>query len=153
MKPFLDDERYGSVVLAVVLSSPTHSERKMAPIIAALKDFGPPKPVVFAMMGEDSEVAPEIIAKLRGLGVPFFRSPERALRALARLAALRAPQPAPPAPAVERGWHAAAGRRDPGIRRQEAVGGSRHSVSTRRAGERSARTRNGPPRASDIRSC
>ena len=39
------------------------------------------------MMGEDSEVAPEIIAKLRGLGVPFFRSPERALRALARLAA------------------------------------------------------------------
>jgi acyl-CoA synthetase (NDP forming) len=98
MKPFLDDERYGSLVLAVVLSSPTHSERKMAPIIAALRDFGPPKPVVFAMMGEDSEVAPEIIATLRGLGVPFFRSPERALRALARLAGLRTPQPAPTAP-------------------------------------------------------
>jgi acyl-CoA synthetase (NDP forming) len=92
MKPFLDDGRYGSLVLAVVLSSQTHSERKMAPIIAALTDFGPPKPVVFAMLGEDSEVSPEIIARLRALGVPFFRSPERALRALARLAGLRAPQ-------------------------------------------------------------
>ena len=100
MKPFLDDPRYGSVVLSVVLSSPTHSQRKMAPIISALRDFGPPKPVVFAMMGEDSEVAPEIIAELRNLGVPFFRSPERALRALARLAAVRAPQPALPAPAA-----------------------------------------------------
>jgi acetate---CoA ligase (ADP-forming) len=102
MKPFLDDERYGSLVLAVVLSSPTHSERKMGPIIAALEDSGPSKPVVFAMMGEDSEVASEIIAKLRSLGVPFFRSPERALRALARLASLRAPQPGFAAhPAVE----------------------------------------------------
>jgi len=100
MKPFLDDERYGSLVLAVVLSSPTHSARKMGPIIAALEDFGPPKPVVFAMMGEDSEVAPEIVAKLRSLGVPFFRSPERALRALARLASVQAPQPATSAPAA-----------------------------------------------------
>ncbi len=94
IKPLLDDERYGSLVLAVVLSSQTHSQRKMAPIIAALEDSGPRKPVVFAMLGEDCEVAPEIIAKLRSLGVPFFRSPERALRALARLAGLRAPQPA-----------------------------------------------------------
>ena len=53
------------------------------------------------MMGEDSEVAPEIIGKLRGLGVPFFRSPERALRALARLASLRAPQSAPSTPVAE----------------------------------------------------
>ncbi|MPZ41565.1 MAG: CoA-binding protein [Rhizobiales bacterium] len=89
MKPFLEDERYGSLMFAVVLSSPTHSERKMGPIIAALEDLGPPKPVVFGMMGEDCEVAPDIIARLRGLGVPFFRSPERALRALARLASLR----------------------------------------------------------------
>jgi acetate---CoA ligase (ADP-forming) len=92
MKPFLDDPRYGSLVLAVVLSSPTHAERKMAPIIAALTEFGPPKPVVFAMLGEDCEVAPDIITKLRNLGVPFFRSPERALRALARLAGLRLQQ-------------------------------------------------------------
>jgi acyl-CoA synthetase (NDP forming) len=92
IEPLLDDPRYGSLVLAVVLSSQTHSQRKMAPIIAALEDFGPHKPVVFAMLGEDCEVAPAIIARLRGLNVPFFRSPERALRALARLAGLRAPQ-------------------------------------------------------------
>jgi acyl-CoA synthetase (NDP forming) len=106
MKPFLDDERYGSLMLAVVLSSATHSERKMAPIIGALRDCGPPKPVVFAMMGEDSEVATEIVATLRGLGVPFFRSPERALRALARLATLQvsplAPCSAPAALSGER---------------------------------------------------
>jgi acyl-CoA synthetase (NDP forming) len=113
MKPFLDDDHYGSLVLAVVLSSPTHSERKMGPIIAALKDFGPPKPVVFAMMGEDSEVAPHIIAQLRNLGVPFFRSPERALRALARLASLRPPLASPahasPAMTVPAGKRLAAG--------------------------------------------
>jgi acyl-CoA synthetase (NDP forming) len=84
-------------VLSVVLSSPTHSQRKMGPIIDALAQAGPPKPVIFAMMGEDSEVAPEIITRLRNLGVPFFRSPERALRALARLAGLRPPLVAPPA--------------------------------------------------------
>ena len=100
MKPFLDDDRYGTLVLAVVLSSPTHSERKMAPIIAALEDFGTSKPVVLAMMGEDCEVAPEIIARLRNLGVPFFRSPERALRALARLAALQTPERSSSSPPV-----------------------------------------------------
>jgi acetate---CoA ligase (ADP-forming) len=93
MQPFFDDARYGSLVLAVVLSSPTHSERKMAPIIAALVEFGPRKPVVLAMLGEDCEVPAAAVAKLRGLGVPFFRSPERALRALARLATVREPQP------------------------------------------------------------
>jgi len=92
MLPFFDDPGCGSLVLAVVLSSPTHSERKMAPIIAALAEFGPPKPVVFAMLGEDCEVPAAAVAKLRSLGVPFFRSPERALRALARLATVREPQ-------------------------------------------------------------
>jgi acyl-CoA synthetase (NDP forming) len=96
MRPLLDDERYGSLLLAVVLSSPSHSARKLPCIIAALEECAPRKPVVFAMLGEDSEVPPEQIAKLRTLGVPFFRSPERALRALARLAALRAPRPVSP---------------------------------------------------------
>jgi acyl-CoA synthetase (NDP forming) len=96
MRPLLDDERYGSLVLAVVLSSPSHSARKLPCIIAALEECAPRKPVVFAMLGEDSEVPPEQIAKLRTLGVPFFRSPERALRALARLAARRAPRPVSP---------------------------------------------------------
>jgi len=41
--------------------------------------------VVFAMLGEDCEVPAAIIAKLRDLGVPFFRSPERALRELLAL--------------------------------------------------------------------
>ena len=43
------------------------AQRKMDPIISALTDFGPPKPVVFATLGEESEVAPSIIVRLRGL--------------------------------------------------------------------------------------
>ena len=106
MQPFLDDERYGSVVLAMVMSSPALNRRKVEPIIDALAGAEPPKPVMFAMMGEDTEVAPEMIAEFRALGVPFFRSPERALRALARLAPIRrasAALPRPPSRAPPRG--------------------------------------------------
>ena len=56
MRPLIEDPRFGSIVLAVVLSSPTHSARKMPPIIAALEKFESAKPVIFAMMGEDVEV-------------------------------------------------------------------------------------------------
>jgi acyl-CoA synthetase (NDP forming) len=73
----------------------------MAPILSALTESGPPKPVLFAMLGEESEVAPGIISALRGLGVPFFRSPERALRALARLASVAAEPKSPASLVVE----------------------------------------------------
>jgi acyl-CoA synthetase (NDP forming) len=140
MKPFFNDERYGSVVLAVVLSSPTHSERKMGPIIAALEECGPPKPVVFAMMGEDSEVAPELIAKLRSLGVPFFRSPERALRALARLASLPTPRPGFSArPAFER----------TGRRRRMAPASEGATLSSARAASRTVVPSANRPRRPD----
>lgn len=107
MVPFLADPRYGSLVLAVILGNAATSRRKMPPIIAALAALQPAQPVIFAMMGEDAEVPQEFIDALRGLGVPFFRSPERALRALARLtefAARPAPVAAPPsaAPAQRR---------------------------------------------------
>jgi acyl-CoA synthetase (NDP forming) len=39
------------------------------------------------MLGEDSPVPPDIIDAVRAAGVPFFRSPERALRTLARFTA------------------------------------------------------------------
>jgi acyl-CoA synthetase (NDP forming) len=37
------------------------------------------------MLGDDSPIPDDIIRDVRAAGVPFFRSPERALRALARL--------------------------------------------------------------------
>jgi acyl-CoA synthetase (NDP forming) len=94
MKPLLDDPQYGSMVLAIILSSPELSRRKMQPIMETLAQLQPLKPTVFAMLGEEAEVPPEIIANLRGMDVPFFRSPERALRALARITEFTArPQP------------------------------------------------------------
>jgi acyl-CoA synthetase (NDP forming) len=41
--------------------------------------------VVFAALDEGAVVPPELIDGLRGIGVPFFLSPERAFRAIARL--------------------------------------------------------------------
>jgi acyl-CoA synthetase (NDP forming) len=102
MRPMLDDDRYGSLVLAIIMSSPGVNRRKVQPIIDALREWKPAKPVMFAMLGEDAEVAPELIAEFRELGVPYFRSPERALRALARLTQFAARQPAPSSRRIER---------------------------------------------------
>jgi acyl-CoA synthetase (NDP forming) len=103
MKPMLDDPRYGSLVMAILLTSPQLARRKVQPVLDALDAFKPEKPVLFAMLGEEAEVPPELIAALRGRGVPFMRSPERALRALARVTEFAARRPAPPAPPLAAG--------------------------------------------------
>jgi acyl-CoA synthetase (NDP forming) len=72
----------------------------MEPLIEHLKTERPPKPVVFAMLGDDADVPAEIISGFRQLDIPFFRSPERALRALGRISHIGEPSPgAPPAAA------------------------------------------------------
>lgn len=80
----------GSLVLSPILGNATMARRKVTPIIEALKDLAPTKPVVFAMLGEDADVPQGLVAALRDLGVPFFRSPERALRALRHVTAFAA---------------------------------------------------------------
>ena len=96
MQPMLADDAYGSLVLAIIMSSAAMNRRKVQPVIDALREWKPQKPVMFAMLGEDAEVVPDVISELRALGVPYLRSPERALRALARVtrfAARRLPSP------------------------------------------------------------
>jgi acyl-CoA synthetase (NDP forming) len=83
LTPLLQDERYGSVVLALILSSSQMVRFKADPILATIRDLKPAKPIVFAMLGEDSPVPDDVIEEFRALGVPFFRSPDRAMRALA----------------------------------------------------------------------
>lgn len=99
MLPLLADERYGSLVLAVILGNPAITPRKVQPIIDTLKEIRTKKPIIFAMLGEDTEVPADIISALRGLNVPFFRSPERAVRALAQLTKHAAPPAAAASPA------------------------------------------------------
>ena len=45
------------------------------------------KPVAVAYMGDDYPLDEQFIAEIRESGLPFFRSPDRALRAIARLSA------------------------------------------------------------------
>jgi acyl-CoA synthetase (NDP forming) len=71
----------GSLIVSVVPGSPAQAMAKvqsLAPVIDS-----PPKPVAVAILGDEMPLAAEFIAGFRDKGVPFFRSPERALRALA----------------------------------------------------------------------
>jgi acetate---CoA ligase (ADP-forming) len=77
----------GSLLVTIILSSPQMAARKMPPVIEAMHRWSDMRTVVFAMLGEDTPVPAEIVRAVRASGVPFFRSPERALRALARFTA------------------------------------------------------------------
>jgi acyl-CoA synthetase (NDP forming) len=79
------DLRFGSIVLGIIQTDPVTSRLKFPPIIAALRELRPAKPVIFAGLDEGALVPPEFISDLRELGVPYFPSPDRAVRALARL--------------------------------------------------------------------
>ena len=86
IKPLLADEAYGSLVLTAIVSSA--SEYALRKGRASLKPMiGAKKPVIYAMLGDEAEVPAALIAEARAANVPFFRSPERALRALARVTA------------------------------------------------------------------
>lgn len=108
MTPLLDDETYGSLVLTAIVSSA--SDWALVKGRASLKPLlGATKPVIFAMLGDEADVPLQLIEEARGGNVPFFRSPERALRALARITAYgqalaraqkRVPSPKIAAPAL-----------------------------------------------------
>src|SRR5271170_6090582 len=81
----LNDDRYGSLVLGIILTDEATSGLKFRPIIEAVRRLKPTKPVLFAGLDEGAQVSSDFVRELRSLGVPFFPSPERAYRALARL--------------------------------------------------------------------
>jgi acetate---CoA ligase (ADP-forming) len=70
---------------------PSITKRRMEPLLDHLKTERPPKPIIFAMLGDDAEVPAEITGGFRQLDIPFFRSPERALRAVARISHVSEP--------------------------------------------------------------
>ena len=95
------DPAFGSVVLTISLPSAESADRKLPLIIDALSSLDSNQGVVFAMLGEDCPIPPAYVDKMRDTGTPFFRSPERAFRALAavkRLARLSDLMPAGAAP-------------------------------------------------------
>ena len=80
----LDDERYGSLVLSIILTDESTGQLKFPPILDALRNTRSGKPIIFAALDEGAPAAPSYLEQLRELSIPFFPSPERAFRALAR---------------------------------------------------------------------
>jgi acyl-CoA synthetase (NDP forming) len=78
----LDDPKVGSVVAAVVLGSQQQAVDKARAAHGVMCDAG--KPVAFGAIGGEA-ASPEFFAVFDDHKVPLFRSPERALRAMARV--------------------------------------------------------------------
>jgi acetate---CoA ligase (ADP-forming) len=91
MNAFLKDDRVGCLMLSPMCPHPALTKRRMEPLIEHLRQERPSKPVIFAMLGDDAEVPSEIISGFRQLDIPFFRSPERALRTLGRIGQITEP--------------------------------------------------------------
>ena len=81
----LDDERFGCIVMGIIQTDATTSDRKFPAIIAGLRELNVTKPVIVAGLDEGAAVPPHFIRELRALNVPYFASPDRVLRAVARL--------------------------------------------------------------------
>lgn len=100
LAPILLDDGFGSVVLAIILTDTATCELKFPPILEALRSLAPQKPVIFAALDEGAPTPDAYIEELRGIGVAFFPSPERALRALAHVTRAAGQQSSAPARAV-----------------------------------------------------
>lgn len=76
----LDDPAVGSVLLALAGGGPRQQRGKGAAVAPVARAAA--KPVALAILGDDSPLDAELVAGMRDSETPFFRSPERALRAL-----------------------------------------------------------------------
>lgn len=88
LRALLEDERIGSVVASIIQSDPITCKIKLPAIQAAIAAGDLTKPLVFAGVDEGANVPQEYIDGLAAAGIPYFRSTERAYRAIARLADL-----------------------------------------------------------------
>jgi acyl-CoA synthetase (NDP forming) len=85
--PLLADDRFGSIVLAIIQTDVATSKLKFEPIIAAIRALDPQKPVIFAGLDDGAPVPAHYLSELRSLGVSYFPTPDRAFRAIVRLGA------------------------------------------------------------------
>jgi acetate---CoA ligase (ADP-forming) len=78
----LADPAMGSLVISIVAGAPRFAMDKANAILSGIASLE--KPIAVAAMGDETELPPEFSASLRDKGLAFFRSPDRALRAMAR---------------------------------------------------------------------
>lgn len=81
----LGDDAVGSIVLAIPAGPEVAQRDKAEHIVPALARAG--KPAVLVVTGDSGPIEPFFVEAIQASGVPFFRSPDRALRALAKVAA------------------------------------------------------------------
>ncbi len=94
----LDDDRLGAIILSIIQTDERTADRKFPAIIDAIRRLKPRKPVIFTGVDEGAGVPADYIAALRGIGVPYFPTPDRAFRAMARWSRRSAGEPAAAAP-------------------------------------------------------
>jgi acetate---CoA ligase (ADP-forming) len=78
----LADPAMGSLVISIVAGAPRFAMDKARAILSGIANLD--KPIAVATMGDETELPAEFAASLREKGLAFFRSPDRALRAMAR---------------------------------------------------------------------
>jgi acetate---CoA ligase (ADP-forming) len=84
LSALLQDDRFGSVILGIIQTDAKTSQLKFPPIIAAVEQLEPQKPVVFAGLDDGADVPTVFISQLRALNVPYFPSADRVYRAVSR---------------------------------------------------------------------
>lgn len=80
------DDRVGTVYAGIIQTDPGTVAIKLPPFLKAVDEYRPTKPIIFAGLDEGAEMPREWIDKLRGHGIPYFPTTERAFRAVKRLA-------------------------------------------------------------------
>ncbi len=80
----LGDERLGAIILSIIQTDERTVRVKFPPIIDAIRALKTEKSVIFTGVDEGAEVPAAYIATLRGLGIPYFPTPDRAFRAVTR---------------------------------------------------------------------
>ena len=79
----LRDSQVGALLVAAMGGSPAQQMAKWKSLRPVLE--GADKPVALAYLGDSWPLSDEFLADIAESGVPFFRSPERAMRAFAHL--------------------------------------------------------------------
>jgi acyl-CoA synthetase (NDP forming) len=87
MAAIAGDGRFGGLILSIIQTDESTAARKFPHILAALRELKTEMPILLTGVDEGAAIPREYIEGARALDVPYFPSPERAIRAFASLAA------------------------------------------------------------------
>lgn len=90
LSALMQDDRFGSIVLGIIQTDDSTTDKKFPPIINALNELKSDKPIMLAGIDEGGIVKPEYIEGVRAQSTPYFPTADRAMRALAALHAYSA---------------------------------------------------------------